>query len=282
MEQSPYTPTQLPKANDYLQSALGNNSNNEEGNPYVGQPSAPASEPSMGPRFQAMANAAGMGGAARMAAPIASAAMSATGSAVSPAIPAAASAVAGAVGSPSFARFMQYLNGYKGQKSRDFSKAGSPENIDDLAARVAMRESNGEFNAANPYSSARGGFQYLGDTWGGHGGFDSADKAPPEMQYNRFVTDLGGAIKRNGGSVPVGILSHFEGEGATKKILKNPNLLYQAPGTHNADETGYKRIRSVLGAQAADAWVSDHSSKLASAQNMLDNVYNVASTGRAP
>lgn len=276
MEQSPYKPN-LPTASDYLKgSLLGNDSNNEEGNPYVGGNAAPASAPapSMGPHFQALADSAGMGGAARMAAPIVQG-MASAASTVSPMIPAAASAVAGAAEKPSFQRFMKYLGQYKGQKARDFSKAGPPENIDDLAARVSMRESNGDFNAANPYSSARGGFQYLGDTWGNHGGFESADKAPPDMQYNRFVTDMAGAIKRNGGSVPVGILSHFEGEGAAKKVLKNPSLLYQVPGAHNGSESGYNRIRSVLGAPTADAWVSDHNSKLANAQQMLENVYNV-------
>jgi hypothetical protein len=230
----------------------------------------------MGPRYQAAVNASGMGGAARSVAPAVSAGLSA----ISPMIPAAASAVGSAVnaakGGPNYARFQQYVNQYKGQgNKRDFSKDGPPENIDDLAARVHMRESTGNFNAASPYSTARGGFQYLHDTWGGHGGFDSADKAPPEVQYNKFITDMAGAIKHNNGSVPVGLLSHFEGEGATKKVLKNPSLLYQAPGTHNANETGYNRIKSILGAPTADAWVADHNTRLANAKNMMENVAGV-------
>lgn len=277
---NPYVGNPLPKAADFLKGAMSNDSNNEENNPYVGGSPAPeaAPAPSMGPRFQALAEGAGMGAISRVAAPAAAAMAPAAASAlsgISPAIPAAASAVSGAAEKPSFGRFQNYVNQYKGKKLTDFSKLGPPENIDDLAARVHMRETSGNFNAVNEHTKAAGGFQYMPTTWAGHGGFDSADKAPPETQYNRFITDMAGAIKRNGGSVPVGILSHFEGEGAAKKILKDPSKLYQVPGQYNGSESGYNRIRSILGAPTADAWVSDHNTKLANAQSMLENIYNV-------
>lgn len=272
MDNNPY----IPHNENNVKSLLSSDSNNEQDNPYVGgagsSGSAPSDAPqSMGPRFQALAESSGMAQHARSMAPALSAAMSE----VAPTATAAAGAMVAASNAPSFGRFKTYLSKYQGSKKRDFSDAGPPENMDDLSARVAMRESNGEFSAKNPYSSAHGAFQYTHSTWGGHGGFDSADQAPPEMQYNRFVTDMAGAIKRNGGSVPVGILSQFEGEGAAKKLLKDPSKLYSAPGTHNGSETGYKRVRSILGAPTADAWVSDHNSKLANAQNMLQSVHNV-------
>ena len=133
MDTNPYTPTALPSAKDYLGS-LGNDSNNEENNPYVGGASESVGEdmppqynpggapaPSMGPRFQAMADGAGMGTFARAAAPSVAAAGSAL-SGISPMIPAAAGAAADASEKPSFQRFQTYVNQYKGQKLTDFSK----------------------------------------------------------------------------------------------------------------------------------------------------------------
>ncbi len=296
MGTNPYVGNPLPKAADFLKGAVGNDSNNEENNPYVGgspesvgedmppayNPQGAAPAPSMGPRFTALAEGAGMGSFARAAAPAAAALAPAAGSAlsgISPAIPAAASAVAGAAEKPSFQRFQNYVNQYRSQKLTDFSKLGPPENIDDLAARVHMRETSGNPNAVNVHTKAAGLFQYLPSTWAGHGGFESAEKAPQETQYHRFITDMAGAIKRNNGNVPIGILSHYEGEGAAKKILKDPSKLYQVPGQYNGSESGYSRIRSILGAPTADAWVSDHNTKLANAQSTLENIYNVNPAG---
>jgi hypothetical protein len=273
MEQNPYIVNN--EAN--LKSLLGNESNNEDANPYVGSggiPSAPA--PSMGPRFQAMANSSTLGRIANTVAPAASAAMSS----MSPMIPALASAVTST--SPSFQRFMQYLNQYRMQGKRDFSKDDAPANADDMMARVAMRESVGNDKAINSHTKAAGLFQYLPDTWGQHGGFASASEAPPEMQYNRMLSDLLGSLKRNGGDLPRSLLDHYEGPGNTQKILKNPSLLYGVPGKYNGNETGYKRIASLIGEGRAASWAAQHQSKLAEAKSSLENVYNIPEQTRAP
>jgi hypothetical protein len=272
--------TELPHASDYLKglsesSALGNDSNNEQDNPYVGQgQAAPTAtpQPSMGPRFQALADHAGLGGAARAMAP----ALSSATSAISPMIPAAAGAVAGASEGPSYNRFNSLLSQYRLQGKRDFSKDDAPANIDDMMARVAMRESVGDHKALNSHTKAGGLFQYLPETWGQHGGFSSATDAPPEMQYNRMLADLAGSLKRHGGDVPRALLEHYEGAGNTEKILKKPDLLYGVPGKYNGNETGYKRIASLIGEDRAAKWASDHQSKLGAAKANFENVYNVA------
>jgi len=272
---------ELPKASDYLKgltesSTLGNDSNNEQENPYVGpgqnSPAAAAPAATMGPRFQALADSAGMGGAARAVAP----ALSSATSAISPMIPAAAGAVAGAAEGPSFNRFSSYLSQYRLQGKKDFSKDDAPANIDDMMARVAMRESVGDHKALNAHTKAGGYFQYLPDTWAQHGGFNSATDAPPEMQYNRMLADLAGSLKRHSGDVPRALLEHYEGPGNTEKILKKPDLLYGVPGKYNGNETGYKRIASLIGEDRAAKWASDHQTKLGAAKAGLESVYNVA------
>ena len=280
MEQNPYTPTALPKAADYLKeiggSELGDNSNNEASNPYVGNPPADSPPASMGPRFQALADGAGMGGAAHTLAP----ALTDAASSIAPAAVGAASAIAGAVEKPSFQRMQNYLNQYRMQGKKDFSKDDAPQNIDDMMARVAMRESMGDSKAHNPNSTASGLFQYIKPTWAGHGGFEHAADAPPEMQYNRMLADLAGSLKRNNGDVPRSLLDHYGGPADTQKVLKNPKLLYEAPGQHNGAETRFKRIASLIGADKASQWATDHHSKLADAKSSLESVYGGDTAGQ--
>jgi hypothetical protein len=46
------------------------------------------------------------------------------------------------------------------------------------------------YTIANTRSTASGAAQYLDSTWAGYGGFKRAKDAPPEVQEERFQTDL--------------------------------------------------------------------------------------------
>lgn len=290
-ENNPYLAANSKAAlSDLLNNTLDSNQPTDTSSPYgIGASSsdsysfldrgapAPAATPAagMGPRFQALADRAGVGAVAAAAAPAAHA--------VGSMIPQGVSDMAGAMAqkaseAPSFGRMQSYLNQYRNKGVRDFTHAPPPENIDDFAARLAMRESSGRGNVTNPYTPAAGLFQYMPDTWGGHGGFKTASEAPEEIQYQKFITDLAGSLKRNKGDLPTAILEHFGGPGDAQSTLKNPaKFLFQAPGTHNGDETRYKRIASLLSEDAASKWAAQHQGKLADATAALQNVYNVAS-----
>ena len=50
---------------------------------------------------------------------------------------------------------------------------------------VMQRESGGSLTARNPTSSAAGKWQFLSSSWGGYGGYASADQAPESVQDAR-------------------------------------------------------------------------------------------------
>jgi hypothetical protein len=55
----------------------------------------------------------------------------------------------------------------------------------DLAARIRARESGGNYGA-NTGNGYYGAYQFDRGTWGGYGGYATADQAPPEVQDAKF------------------------------------------------------------------------------------------------
>lgn len=66
------------------------------------------------------------------------------------------------------------------------------------------------YTAANPHSSARGAYQYLGGKiWGNYGGYSQAHLAPKEVQDRRIYEDLTARWAKHKPSVRKIIHSHF-------------------------------------------------------------------------
>lgn len=50
---------------------------------------------------------------------------------------------------------------------------------------VKERESGGDYRAVSPSGAYRGAWQFGAETWGGFGGYELADQAPPSVQDER-------------------------------------------------------------------------------------------------
>ncbi len=104
--------------------------------------------------------------------------------------------------------------------------------------RLAMVESGGNVNAANPNSSARGPFQFINSTAKQYGLTNPSDPAASADAAARLTLDNKAALTAALGRDPTPgelYLAHQQGAGGASKILGNPN----AP------------IESVVGGEAA-------------------------------
>ena len=95
---------------------------------------------------------------------------------------------------------------------------GSVGNASQILETIKKRESGGNYNAQNPYSSASGAYQFIDSTWQGltkkygmGGDFKSAKMAPKEIQdaiAKRYVEDI---LKQAGGDVSKVPLAWYTG-----------------------------------------------------------------------
>jgi len=94
-------------------------------------------------------------------------------------------------------------------------------------ARTAQIESNGNPRAANPNSSARGLFQFIGSTAKQYGLSDPFDPAASTEAAARLAMDNANVLRRGLNREPTGAelyLAHQQGAGGAMKLLSNPNV----------------------------------------------------------
>lgn len=219
--------------------------------------------PSMGPRFQQAVRQGGMTPPQQQMSPEIGA------------MQGAPSPMVDDHGMPNFNRLTSILSQLPKGK-RDFSNDAPPRHIDDMLARLARHESQGNPNAENKDSKAGGMFQYLPTTWNGHGGFESAKDAPAEMQYHRALGDFATNLKSNGGDVVKAILTHFLGASGAEKRLKNPQSLYETVNKMNGEETPASYVSSIIGKQAFQDYVHNHQSALGKNMDAYKGVYGIS------
>lgn len=117
--------------------------------------------------------------------------------------------------------------------------AGGPAgggDVERIMATIRARESNGNYNAQNPQSSASGAYQFIDSTWQGltkkygmGGEFKSAKMAPKEIQdaiAKKYVDDI---LKQAGGDVSKVPLAWYTGNiqgnlGGAKIAPGNPGV----------------------------------------------------------
>jgi len=63
-------------------------------------------------------------------------------------------------------------------------------NPDFITHIIKKNESNGNYQATNPQSTASGAYQYTDGTWNGYGGYSRAMLAPPAVQDQKFREDV--------------------------------------------------------------------------------------------
>jgi hypothetical protein len=97
---------------------------------------------------------------------------------------------------------------------------------DEVIYGIMMQESDGDYTAENPTSTASGAYQYIDGTWDGYGGYSRASDAPPEVQDLKMRADTQAAYERQGDWERV-IAAHFAGEGRQDGPKSNWNT---APG----------------------------------------------------
>lgn len=119
------------------------------------------------------------------------------------------------------------------------SKVAAARGVDPAyMTRLAMVESGGNVNSANPNSSARGPFQFINSTAKQYGLANPNDPAASSDAAARLTLDNKAALTQALGREPTQgelYLAHQQGAGGAAKILANPN----AP------------IESIVGADAA-------------------------------
>jgi len=96
--------------------------------------------------------------------------------------------------------------------------AASSETVDVSALTVEtvmfgirMQESQGDYQAENPTSTASGAYLYIDGIWDGYGGYQHASDAPPDVQDARMRADAQAAYDRLGDWERV-IAAHYAGE----------------------------------------------------------------------
>jgi hypothetical protein len=116
--------------------------------------------------------------------------------------------------------------------------------------RIAQIESGMNPNAANPNSSARGLFQFVGGTWKGYGqGQNPLDPVANADAGARFTRDNYNTLRNRLGRDPEGwelYLAHQQGAGGALKLLSNPNA-------RAADVTSPEAIRLNAGNTSGSA-----------------------------
>ena len=75
---------------------------------------------------------------------------------------------------------------------------GSVGAIDQFLQGLRTHESNNNYRAESPYSSASGAYQYIDGTWNGYKGYKRAKDAPPSVQDERARKDILGYFNKYG------------------------------------------------------------------------------------
>jgi hypothetical protein len=78
-----------------------------------------------------------------------------------------------------------------------------------LTGIIKQRESNGNYQAVNPRSSASGAYQYTDSTWNGYGGYPKAALAPPQVQDAKFAHDVAARLAAYGNDPYKAIVAHY-------------------------------------------------------------------------
>jgi hypothetical protein len=74
---------------------------------------------------------------------------------------------------------------------------------------IGKYESNDDYEAENPNSTASGRYQYIDSTWANYGGYFRAKDAPAEIQDRRMMNDLQWRWNHYGGDVEQIIAHHY-------------------------------------------------------------------------
>lgn len=114
--------------------------------------------------------------------------------------------------------------------------------LDAFAAAIRLMESgstSGNYKAASKSSSARGAYQYVKGTWGGYGGYASADQAPPAVQDAKFKADAARFAKKYNGDVSLMAMAHFQGEGAADETARGSKKWITAKDANGMASNAY-------------------------------------------
>ncbi len=115
-------------------------------------------------------------------------------------------------------------------------------NLDAFAAAIRQMESgsaSGNYTAKSKTSSARGAYQYVKGTWGGYGGYASADQAPKAVQDARFKADAARFAKKYNGDVGLMAMAHFQGEGAADETARGSRKWIGAKDANGMQSSSY-------------------------------------------
>ena len=83
--------------------------------------------------------------------------------------------------------------------------------IEQVMYGIKMQESNGDYQAEDPTSTASGAYFYIDGEWDRYGGYSHASDAPPEVQDDKMRADTAAAYGRLGDWERV-IATHYAGE----------------------------------------------------------------------
>jgi hypothetical protein len=78
-----------------------------------------------------------------------------------------------------------------------------------IAQAIGQTESGSNYGAKNPGSSASGKYQYINSTWNNFEGYTTAQEAPPDIQDQRILADLGIRAVTYKGDVEQMIAAHY-------------------------------------------------------------------------
>lgn len=120
--------------------------------------------------------------------------------------------------------------------------------MDDFLYGLRMHESNGNYQAQSPISTASGAYQYINGTWNNYRGYARAKDAPPSVQDERARADCTASHKRYGGDWEKVAAYHFYPKWANDKSKWN-----QSPSKGNPTVRTY--VDSVIGKAKAKAGV---------------------------
>ena len=119
-----------------------------------------------------------------------------------------------------------------------------PPNIEQVMYGIRMLETQGDYRAQNPTSTASGAYMYIDGTWDGYGGFSHASDAPPEVQDAKIRTDLQAQYDLLGDWERV-IAAHFAGDSVAAGPKSSWN---EVPGYENGGNIPVREyVDSVLG-----------------------------------
>jgi hypothetical protein len=119
-----------------------------------------------------------------------------------------------------------------------------PPTIEQVMYGIRMLETQGNYKAQHPTSTASGAYMYIDGTWDGYGGFSHASDAPPEVQDAKIRTDLQAQYDLLGDWERV-IAAHFAGDSAAAGPKSSWNVV---PGYENGSNISIREyVDSVLG-----------------------------------